>query len=76
MFCTLTLPFVDWSPLMDVQAEDRTHRIGQTRPVTVHRLYTCGTIEVHMSDLARGKLGMATALMKLSERAVVSGDPE
>ena len=59
---------------MDVQAEDRTHRIGQTRPVTVYRLYTRGTIDVHMADLAQGKLGMATALMKMSERAVVGND--
>ena len=31
---------------MDVQAEDRTHRIqvGQTRLVTVYHLYTRGTI--------------------------------
>lgn len=61
---------------MDVQAEDRTHRIGQTRPVTAHRLYTKGTIDVHMADLAGGKLGMATALMKMSERNVVASSEE
>ena len=28
----------DWNPHMDNQAEDRCHRIGQTRPVVVYRL--------------------------------------
>ena len=64
----------DWSPLLDVQAEDRAHRIGQTRPVTAHRFYTRDTVDVHMAELARGKLGMATALMKLSERTVAGGE--
>ncbi len=58
-----------------MQAEDRAHRIGQKRPVTVHRLYMRGTVEVHMADLAAGKLGMATSLMKMSERVVAhAGD--
>lgn len=35
----------DWNPTMDEQATDRTHRIGQTRQVTVYRLVTRGTVE-------------------------------
>jgi SNF2 family DNA or RNA helicase len=28
----------DWNPFADLQAMDRVHRLGQTRPVTVYRL--------------------------------------
>ena len=28
----------DWNPQMDLQAMDRAHRIGQTRPVHVYRM--------------------------------------
>ncbi|MEO7130653.1 MAG: DEAD/DEAH box helicase [Dermatophilaceae bacterium] len=34
-----------WNPAAEAQAIDRTHRIGQTRPVTVYRLVSAGTIE-------------------------------
>ncbi|CAI7911790.1 unnamed protein product, partial [Closterium sp. NIES-53] len=34
---TVILHDVDFNPQMDRQAEDRCHRIGQTRPVTVVR---------------------------------------
>lgn len=27
----------DWNPQMDLQAQDRAHRIGQTRPVLIFR---------------------------------------
>ncbi|KAL2760284.1 hypothetical protein ACRALDRAFT_2096563 [Sodiomyces alcalophilus JCM 7366] len=35
----------DWNPQQDLQAQDRCHRIGQTRPVIVYRLATKGTVE-------------------------------
>lgn len=35
----------DWNPQQDLQAMDRAHRIGQTRPVIVYRLATRGTVE-------------------------------
>ena len=34
-----------WNPAAETQATDRAHRIGQTRPVTVYRLLTRGTVE-------------------------------
>src|SRR5690606_7321216 len=34
-----------WNPAVEDQATDRAHRIGQTRPVTVYRLISHGTIE-------------------------------
>ncbi|RFU77325.1 hypothetical protein TARUN_4877 [Trichoderma arundinaceum] len=35
----------DFNPQQDLQAQDRAHRIGQTRPVLVYRLATKGTVE-------------------------------
>ena len=35
----------DWNPAMDLQAQDRCHRIGQTRDVSVFRLISEATIE-------------------------------
>lgn len=35
----------DWNPVTDLQARERSYRIGQTRSVTIYRLVTLGTIE-------------------------------
>ncbi|KAK9804733.1 hypothetical protein WJX72_002805 [[Myrmecia] bisecta] len=35
----------DWNPAMDAQAQDRCHRIGQTREVHIYRLISEKTIE-------------------------------
>ncbi|KAI1277970.1 SNF2 family N-terminal domain-containing protein [Xylaria sp. FL0933] len=35
----------DWNPQQDLQAQDRCHRIGQTRPVIIYRFATKGTVE-------------------------------
>jgi len=35
----------DWNPFSDLQAQDRSFRIGQTRVVEVYRLLGAGTIE-------------------------------
>ncbi|KAL0487353.1 helicase SWR1 [Acrasis kona] len=35
----------DWNPAMDAQAQDRCHRIGQTKNVTIYRLISEKTIE-------------------------------
>ncbi|KAI9846631.1 MAG: hypothetical protein M1838_001230 [Thelocarpon superellum] len=34
-----------WNPFIEEQAVDRTHRIGQLRPVKVHRILVQGTVE-------------------------------
>lgn len=43
----------DWNPTMDLQAQDRCHRIGQTRPVTVYRLISAHTVEESILEKAR-----------------------
>ena len=35
----------DFNPTMDRQAEDRCHRIGQKREVTVYKLITKNTVD-------------------------------
>ncbi|KAL8939073.1 MAG: hypothetical protein Q9216_003551 [Gyalolechia sp. 2 TL-2023] len=52
---TVILYDSDWNPQQDLQAQDRAHRIGQTRPVIVYRLATRGTVEQVMLEKADGK---------------------
>src|SRR5579859_3110685 len=47
-----------FNPHDDKQAEDRAHRVGQTRDVTVIRLVTKNTIEEHILHLANTKLAL------------------
>ena len=41
-----------WNPAVEAQAIDRTHRIGQTRPVFAYRLIARGTVEEKVLALA------------------------
>ncbi|XP_066535882.1 lymphoid-specific helicase [Hoplias malabaricus] len=45
----------DWNPQADLQAQDRCHRIGQTKPVMVYRLITVGTIDEKILERASAK---------------------
>lgn len=45
----------DWNPAMDAQAQDRAHRIGQTREVHIYRLITEHTIEENILIKAQQK---------------------
>jgi hypothetical protein len=44
-----------WNPAIERQAEDRTHRMGQTYPVTVFKYTAIGTIEERINDVLAGK---------------------
>ncbi|KOM45138.1 hypothetical protein LR48_Vigan06g044400, partial [Vigna angularis] len=46
----------DWNPQVDLQAMDRCHRIGQTKPVHIYRLSTAQSIEDRMLKRAFSKL--------------------
>ncbi|KAH3746170.1 ATP dependent chromatin remodeling factor [Pelomyxa schiedti] len=46
----------DWNPQMDLQAQDRCHRIGQTKSVVVYRLITANSVESVILQRARSKL--------------------
>ena len=42
---TVILYDSDWNPQIDLQAQDRVHRIGQQNAVNVYRLVAKGTCE-------------------------------
>jgi len=52
---TVIIYDTDWNPQADLQAQDRCHRIGQTKPVTVLRLVTTASVEVNILDRANDK---------------------
>lgn len=45
----------DWNPTMDAQAQDRCHRIGQTRDVHIYRLISEKTVEENILKKANQK---------------------
>lgn len=45
----------DWNPQMDLQAQDRVHRIGQTKPVLIYRLVAAKTVEAKILEKATAK---------------------
>jgi SNF2 family DNA or RNA helicase len=49
-----------WNPAIERQAEDRAYRMGQTRPVMVHRLVMTGTIEERVDKILEDKETLLT----------------
>jgi len=54
----------DWNPQMDLQAQDRAHRIGQKSEVRVYRLICQNSIEEYILDKARFKLDIDAKIIK------------
>jgi len=52
-----------WNPAVEDQAADRAHRIGQTRPVLVHRLVTRETVEERILELQARKRALADSAL-------------
>ena len=61
---TVILYDSDWNPTADLQAQDRAHRIGQTKPVKVYRLLTRGTVEERILQRAEQKLFVNAIVMR------------
>ena len=53
-----------WNPAVERQAIDRTHRIGQVRPVTAYRMVTAGSVEEKIRALAERKTALSRAVVK------------
>ncbi len=65
-----------WNPAVEEQATDRAYRIGQTRPVQVHRLVTQGTIEERVAQLLERKRALADAVLGRGEAALTELDDD
>ena len=61
-----------WNPAVEDQATDRAHRIGQDRPVQVHRLVAEGTLEDRIAELIERKRDLAEAVVGGGEAWVAS----
>ncbi|MEW2080340.1 DEAD/DEAH box helicase [Streptomyces sp. NPDC005283] len=59
-----------WNPAVEAQATDRAYRIGQHRPVQVHRLIAEGTIEDRIADMLARKGELADAVLGSGEAAL------
>jgi SNF2 family DNA or RNA helicase len=59
-----------WNPAVERQAIDRTHRIGQTRPVTAYRMVARDTVEEKVLALQEKKRELASALFEGAGRAL------
>lgn len=60
---TVILHDVDFNPQIDRQAEDRCHRLGQTKPVMVYRLITKSTVDQNIYNLSQRKLKLDAAVL-------------
>ncbi len=56
-----------WNPAVEDQATDRAYRIGQDRPVQVHRLIAEGTLEDRIAALLETKRELANAVIGSGE---------
>ena len=52
-----------WNPAVELQAIDRTHRIGQTKHVFAHRLIARDTVEEKVIELQKSKRDLADSII-------------
>ena len=53
-----------WNPAVENQAADRTHRIGQTKPVMVYKLVSEETVEEKVLELQTAKKDLAQTIVE------------
>ncbi len=56
-----------WNPAVEDQATDRAYRIGQDRPVQVHKLVSQGTLEDRIAELLEQKRALAESVVGAGE---------
>ncbi len=54
---------LDFNPFNDLQAEDRCHRIGQKKPVTVYKLIALDSVDEDIYKMQEKKAKMNAAIM-------------
>ncbi|CAK4197637.1 unnamed protein product [Aphanomyces euteiches] len=70
---TVILYDSDWNPHQDNQAQDRCHRIGQTKDVVVYRLITENSFENRMLQRANAKRTLERVVLSRGEFSSASG---
>ncbi|HBE80895.1 MAG TPA: hypothetical protein DDW65_24375, partial [Firmicutes bacterium] len=53
-----------WNPMVEDQATDRVHRIGQEKQVMVYKLITIGTVEEKLIKLQARKRAVFDAVIQ------------
>ncbi len=61
-----------WNPMVENQAIDRTHRIGQQHKVQVFRLIAKGTVEEKIMNLQKSKLDLFEAVVADGQKLLSS----
>ena len=67
---------LDFNPQNDRQAEDRCHRLGQTRPVTIYKLVSAESVDSKIAQIAANKVKFADRALSESKGAVAAGGGE
>jgi superfamily II DNA or RNA helicase len=63
-----------WNPAVENQASDRAWRIGQDRPVQIHRLISEGTLEERIAQVLEEKSALADAVVGAGEAWITELD--
>jgi len=61
-----------WNPMVEQQAMDRAHRIGQSKTVNVYKLVTKGTVEEKVVALQEKKKQLFEALVEEQEASALA----
>jgi hypothetical protein len=70
----IVLAELSWTDAEQTQAIDRSHRIGQTMPVTAWRIIAAQTIDARIAELIDSKAGLAARALDGSDEVFSSTD--
>jgi len=68
----VVLAELSWTDAEQTQAIDRSHRIGQTEPVTAWRIIAAQTLDARIAELIDSKAGLAARALDGSDEEVSS----
>ena len=68
----IVLAELSWTDAEQTQAIDRSHRIGQTEPVTTWRILAAQTIDSRIAELIDSKAGLAARALDGSDEEILS----